>query len=76
LEGTVEMDRKGRLLVPAKVRRKLKSRRFTVKVQEGTLIFEPLPEPEAVRGKYRGLLKVSQEEMEEMQERFLSEGRR
>jgi bifunctional DNA-binding transcriptional regulator/antitoxin component of YhaV-PrlF toxin-antitoxin module len=72
----VEMDSKGRVLLPATVRREVKARRFSVDVKGGRILLEPLPDPENVRGKYRKLLKVSMEELEESQEKFLTSGRR
>jgi DNA-binding transcriptional regulator/RsmH inhibitor MraZ len=76
METTVEMDSKGRLLVPAEIRRNVKSRRFTLRTCEGRLELVPLPEPERVKGKHRGLLKVGLEELEKEQEKFIVEGRR
>ncbi len=67
----VEIDEKGRLLIPPSLRRELKSRRFTVSVKGGRLVMEPVKPPDAVRGKYKGLLKVGIEELEEAQERFV-----
>ncbi len=72
----VEMDSKGRVLLPANVRREVKARRFSLDVKEGRILLEPLPDPERVRGKYRRLLKVSMEELEEAQEKFVTSGRR
>jgi len=72
----VELDRKGRLLLPAKIRRAAGSRRFTVRVKGGKIELYPLPDPKTVKGKYRGLLKVSMEELEEAQERFVEKGSR
>jgi bifunctional DNA-binding transcriptional regulator/antitoxin component of YhaV-PrlF toxin-antitoxin module len=72
----VELDRKGRLLLPAEIRREAGSRRFTVRVEDGKIELCPVPDPKSVRGKYRGLLRVSMEELEEAQERFVEKGRR
>jgi len=62
--------------LPSEVRRKLAARRFALKLKRGKLELEPPLTPESVRGKYRGLLKGDLEEIEEMQERFLLEGKR
>ena len=40
------------------------------------LELEPIPEPENVRGKYRGLLDKDIQEIEEDQETFIREGKR
>jgi len=76
MEIVVEMDSKGRLLVPAEVRREIKSRRFTLRVHGDKLELEPIANPDKVKGKYRGLLRVSLEELEEEQEKFVLEGKR
>ena len=71
MEDEVELDPKGRVLIPAEIRRELKVRRFRAKVSHGRIVLEPVIKAESVRGKYKGLLKVSAEELEERQERFL-----
>ncbi len=73
---TVEVDDKGRVHIPAVVRRELKARRFKLSVEDGMILMEPVKAPETVRGKYRGLVKVSMEELEEAQERLVAGGRR
>lgn len=73
----VELDEKGRTLIPASIRKHLKTRRFEIRLKEGRIVMEPLPDPESVRGKHRGLLKgKTMEEVEEEQERFVLEGKR
>ncbi len=74
--ATVEVDEKGRVHIPASVRRELKTRRFKLSFDKGRILMEPVQPAEAVRGKYKGLLKVSMEELEEAQERFVAAGRR
>lgn len=69
----VVLDPKGRLLLPSEIRKKIAARRFVLRFKDEKLELEPLPAPKSVRGKYRGLLKVSREELEEAQERFLLE---
>ncbi len=73
---TVEIDEKGRVQIPATVRREVKTRRFTLFVRDGKILMEPVKSPATVRGKYKGLLKLTGEELEEAQERFLAAGRR
>ncbi len=73
---TVEMDEKGRVHIPSTLRRELRSRRFTLSVKGGRLLMEPVKPPATVRGKYKGLLKVGIEELEEAQERLVSASKR
>ena len=72
----VEMDSKGRVLLPANVRREVRGRRFSLDVKGGRILLEPLPDPESVRGKYKHLLKISIDELEEAQEKFVTSRRR
>ena len=72
----MEVDSKGRVLLPSKIRRQVKARRFTLKVSKGKIVLGPLPDPESVIGKHKGLLKVGLEELEEAQESFVAGGRR
>ncbi len=69
---TVELDVKGRVHIPSSVRREVKSRRFNLYVQGGKILMEPVRAPETVRGKYKGLLRVSVEQLEEAQESFVT----
>lgn len=73
---TVEVDEKGRLRLPASLRRELNTQRFTLRVQNGRLVLEPVKHPSKVRGKYKGLLRVDLEELERTQERLVSTGKR
>ncbi len=73
---TVEVDEKGRVHIPSSIRQELKSRRFTLSVKNGRLLMDPVKPAATVRGKYKGLLKASIEEMEEAQERFVAANRR
>ncbi len=73
---TVEVDEKGRVHIPSSIRHELKSRRFTLSVKKGRLVMDPVKPATTVRGKYRGLLKASIEEIEEAQERFVAANRR
>jgi bifunctional DNA-binding transcriptional regulator/antitoxin component of YhaV-PrlF toxin-antitoxin module len=73
---TVEIDEKGRVYIPANVRREVKARRFTLTLEDGKILMEPVISPALVKGKYKGPLKVSMEELEEAQERFVTAGRR
>jgi bifunctional DNA-binding transcriptional regulator/antitoxin component of YhaV-PrlF toxin-antitoxin module len=71
MNDEVKLDRKGRVLIPAEIRRELKARRFRMKVSHGKIILEPVIKAESVKGKYKGLLRVSMEKLEEQQEKFL-----
>ena len=73
---TVEVDEKGRVQIPASVRREMKSRRLKLSFEDGRILMEPVKSLEAVRGKYKGLIKVSIEQLEEDQERYTAAGRR
>ena len=70
------MDEKGRVHIPADARRELKARRFKLSLEKGRILMEPVKSHDTVRGKYKGLLRVSLEEMEEAQEGFVAAGRR
>src|SRR3989441_10476112 len=69
---TVEVDEKGRVHIPSSIRHELKSRRFTLSVKKGRLVMDPVKPATTDRGKYRGLLKASIEEVEEAQEQFVA----
>ena len=74
--ATVEVDDKGRVHLPAAVRRELKARRFKLSLERGRILMEPVKSLETLRGKYKGLVKVSIETLEEAQERLVTGGRR
>lgn len=73
---TVELDDRGRLLLPAEIRNRLGTNRYLLKESEEKLELEPLPRAEEVKGKYEGLLDKSLEELEEDQEKFVRQGGR
>ncbi len=73
---TVELDDKGRVHIPSSVRREVKTRRFNLYVQGGKILMEPVRAPTTVRGKYKGLISVSAEQLEEAQESFVTAGHR
>jgi len=72
----VELDEKGRALLPASVRRKVKSRRFQVKLRGERIELLPIESLKTLKGKYKGRLKTSWEILEEKAERFVKEGKR
>ncbi len=57
----VVMDNKGRVRIPASLRREVKARRFTVSLEEGRIVTKPVKSPDSVREKYMGILKVPME---------------
>jgi len=70
----VEVDSKGRVLLPSQVRKRVSSRRFELRVEDDSkIILEGMPDSESVRGKYKDLLKVKKSisQIEEDQERFV-----
>lgn len=73
----VEVDRKGRVLIPSEVRKKIRARRFELRTEENSIIMEGLADPESVRGKYKRLFKAkSMSLIEEEQEKFVKLDRR
>jgi len=71
LESVVELDEKGRLLIPSEFRNTLPSKRLILRRLKDRLELIPLPDPKSLRGKYK--LKGSMVEVEELQERKLLE---
>ena len=59
----VDLDEKGRVLIPGWRSRESKARRFKLSPDRGRILMEPVDNSEAVRGKYRNLLKVNMEEL-------------
>ena len=71
----VEVDAKGRVQIPSSIRHMPKSRRFTLSVKNGRLVMNPVKPAATIRGKYKGLLKASINQLEEAQERFVASNR-
>ncbi len=72
----VELDEKGRALVPASIRKKLGARRFEVNLLDGRIELISLGSVKALKGKYKGLLKEPWWKLEEKADRYVREGRR
>jgi len=72
----VELDGKGRILIPAETRKAIKSRRFELRVEEGHIELLPMPDPRHLKGKYKNCIDSSWEELEEKAERFVAAGKR
>ena len=53
MSAIVDLDEKGRVLIPAEIRRKIRSRRFRVSTHGGVVELEPLATLEELKGKYR-----------------------
>ncbi len=76
MSAVVEADEKGRILLPAKIRRRLKTKRFKVTSKGNRVELEPLTAVEELRGKYRSLIKSEWDELEEKAEELISKGRK
>ena len=72
MSAVVELDEKGRVLIPAEIRRRVKSRRFKISSRGNVVELEPLESAESLRGKYRDLIKHDWEELEEMGEDYVA----
>ncbi|MEM3027774.1 MAG: hypothetical protein QW220_03500 [Candidatus Bathyarchaeia archaeon] len=71
MEIVVEMDAKGRILIPSSLRRGLTSKRMILKRVDDRLELIPLPNPSSLKGKYR--IEGRMEDIEELQEQKLLE---
>ena len=75
----VSMDDRGRILIPKDVRRKVRTKLFTLELMDdGTIVLKPVAsEVLGLAGRFKGLVKYgSLEELEEKQEEFVRKGRR
>ena len=70
---TIELDEKGRALLPAQIRRKLGARCFEVKLVGDRIEMIPLGRVKALKGKYKGLLKEPWWKLEEKADRYTRE---
>jgi len=71
MENVVEMDAKGRIVIPSSFRRELTSKRMILKRIDDHLELIPLPDPKSLKGKYR--IEGRMEDIEELQEHRLLE---
>jgi len=71
MEAVVEMDAKGRIVIPSSLRRRLTSKRMILRRVEDHLELIPLPDMKSLKGKYR--IEGSLEDIEELQEQKLLE---
>lgn len=65
----VELDPKGRVLLPASLRKLLGTRRFRVRIVREHIELIPLRGVKALKGKYRNRLKTPWARLEERAER-------
>jgi bifunctional DNA-binding transcriptional regulator/antitoxin component of YhaV-PrlF toxin-antitoxin module len=72
----VEADEKGRILLPAEMRRRTGSKRFKLIAVKDHLELHPLPSAQSVKGKYRSVIKSEWEELEEKGEEFVTKRKR
>ena len=72
----VELDEKGRALLPASVRKKLGVRRFELKVAGDRLELVPIQDFRTLRGKYRNRLKTPWTKLEEKADEFVRNNKR
>ncbi|MDG7012468.1 MAG: hypothetical protein JRN17_05200 [Nitrososphaerota archaeon] len=68
MSAVVELDEKGRVLIPAEIRHKLTSRRLKVSMRGDVVELEPLPGLKELKGKYRHRIRSDWEALEEMSE--------
>ncbi len=71
MNAIVEVDDKGRVLIPAEIRKRFRSRRFKVSARGNVVELEPLAAVEQLRGKYRHLIKSEWNELEEKAEEYV-----
>ena len=72
----VELDKKGRALLPSSLRKKLRTRRFEVRLIDGRIELVPLENLKMLKGKYRDRLKTKWATLEEKAEKFVRDEKR
>ena len=73
---TIELDEKGRALLPASIRKRLGARRFEVNLLDDRIELIPVGSVKALKGKHKGLLKEPWWKLEEKADRYVREGKR
>jgi DNA-binding transcriptional regulator/RsmH inhibitor MraZ len=71
LSAIVELDDKGRVLIPAEIRTKVRSRRFKISTRGRVVELEPLATFEELKGKYRHRIKSDWETLEAKSEELV-----
>jgi len=72
----VEADEKGRILIPAEIRRRAGTRRFAVTVVGEHIELHAVLSARSVKGKYKDIIKGEWEELEEKAEELVTKQRR
>ena len=72
----LELDEKGRALLPSSLRKKLGTRRFEVRLVDGRIELVPLENLKMLKGKYKDRLKTKWVTLEEKAEKFVRGGKR
>jgi DNA-binding transcriptional regulator/RsmH inhibitor MraZ len=76
MAAVIEADEKGGILLPREFRRMIKSKRFIVTAIGNKLELQAIKSASELRGKYKNLIKLEWEELEEKGEDFANKGRR
>lgn len=71
MDSIVELDDKGRVLIPAEIRRAVGSRRFKITARGRVVELEPLATLDEVKGKYRRRIKSDWDALEEKGEELV-----
>jgi bifunctional DNA-binding transcriptional regulator/antitoxin component of YhaV-PrlF toxin-antitoxin module len=61
----VEIDGSGRIYIPAEIRRRVKARRFRLRVVEGGIFLEPIDDVDVYYGRFSPARYSAVEEIEE-----------
>jgi len=72
----VEADERGRILIPTKIRRKFKTKRYKIIIKKNHLELQPLQDVDELYLKFADKIKSNWEELEEKSEEFVSNKRR
>ena len=75
MSAFVEVDEKGRILLPIGLRRRLRARKFKVTAKGTKIELEPVADVRELKGKYREVIASEWEELEERGEELVSAGR-
>jgi AbrB family looped-hinge helix DNA binding protein len=76
MSAIVEADDKGRILIPAEIRRRFATKRFKVSAKGDRLELEPLLTIAELKGKYRTRIKGEWRDLEEKGEAFVAKNGR
>ena len=76
MSAVVEADERGRILIPAEMRRKFKASRYKITARKDHLELEPLQDVDELYLSFASVIKSDWEKLEEKGEEFVSKGRR